>query len=531
VSSRSLASSLVSAAALLALAPASSLAAGQVALSPAVGAPGTSVLLQGSGFAPGRHVVVSTAGRGPRTVTASSKGAFQLRLGIPRGHLGWRTIVSHSAALRVVNRVFVTRAAGPQLVLEVATSGGGHVRVVPASLVPGATLRVNGAGFTPRRLIRLTWGTVRRSVFSDGRGRFVLTVVVPDSAAAGASAAQLRGGGVQLGFMIQVLSVAASLQPPQVAAPAPQAAVASAPAVKPPPPPNPGAPVNSVLPKITGTARQGQKLTTTNGTWKGTAPITFARQWQRCDAGGATCGPIAGATATTYTASAADVGSTLRVAVTATNGAGPATATSAATAVVSAIPAPGAAVALWHMDETTGTVMHDSVGTNDGSLSSVQLGVPGFVNTAYGFTTSTVTVPDAPALNPGSSKITLTIHLNTTQAPATPDWDLFRKGVFNSAGGEYKMEYQPSGQASCGFIGASGTTVELIAGPALNDGAWHTVQCVKDATGIQVIVDGQVFSKAGAVGSISNTAPVVIGSHPGSEFFHGSLDEASIGIG
>ncbi|MEA2254708.1 MAG: hypothetical protein QOG35_753 [Solirubrobacteraceae bacterium] len=530
MSSRSLASSLVSAVALLALAPASSLAAGQVALSPAVGAAGSTVVLQGSGFAPGRHVVVSTAGRGPRTVTASPAGTFQLRLGVPRGHLGWRTIVSRSAALRVVNRVFVTRAAGSQLVLEVATSGGGHVRVVPASLVPGATLRVDGAGFAPRRRIRLTWGTIRHSAFSDARGRFVLSFVVPKEAAAGASAARLSGGGVQLGFTIQVLSVAASLEPPPQAAPASPAVAASTPAPT-APAPAPGAPVNSVLPKITGTAQQGQKLTTTNGTWKGTAPITFARQWQRCDAGGATCGPIAGATATTYTAAAADVGGTLRVTVTATGGAGSTTAMSAATAVVSAIPPTAGAVALWHMDETTGTVMHDSIGGHDGSLDAVQLGVPGFLNTAYGFSTSTVTVPDAPALNPGSSTITLTIHLQTTQAPAMPDWDLFRKGVFNSVGGEYKMEYQPSGQASCGFIGASGTTVELIAGPALNDGAWHTVQCVKNATGIQVVVDGQVFSKAGTVGSISNSAPVIIGSHPSAEFFHGSLDEASISVG
>jgi len=39
------------------------------------------------------------------------------------------------------------------------------------------------------------------------------------------------------------------------------------------------------------------------------------------------------------------------------------------------------------------------------------------------------------------------------------------------------------------------------------------------------------FSKAGAVGSISNTADMVIGAHPGSEFFQGTLDEASVRLG
>ena len=66
------------------------------------------------------------------------------------------------------------------------------------------------------------------------------------------------------------------------------------------------------------------------------------------------------------------------------------------------------------------------------------------------------------------------------------------------------MEYQPSGQASCGFKGSS-DYAELIAGPALNDGNWHTVQCVKTASAIKVVVDGQTFSKPAIVGSIANT--------------------------
>ena len=54
-------------------------------------------------------------------------------------------------------------------------------------------------------------------------------------------------------------------------------------------------PVNTVLPGITGTTAAGQTLTATQGTWTGTAPITYAYQWQRCT--GATCVNIGGATA------------------------------------------------------------------------------------------------------------------------------------------------------------------------------------------------------------------------------------------
>ena len=96
-------------------------------------------------------------------------------------------------------------------------------------------------------------------------------------------------------------------------------------------------PANTALPTITGTAQDGQTLTSTTGTWNGTTPLTYSRQWRRCDSAGANCTDISGATATTYTATSADVGSKIRVVVTATNGAGSANATSAATASVTAV--------------------------------------------------------------------------------------------------------------------------------------------------------------------------------------------------
>lgn len=193
-------------------------------------------------------------------------------------------------------------------------------------------------------------------------------------------------------------------------------------------------------------------------------------------------------------------------------------------------PAAPALVALWHMDEPSGAVMVDSVGGHNGSVSGAQVGVPGFIGTAYGFRRGFVSVPSARALNPGRRKITFTIRLNTTLVPARPDWDLMRKGVFGAGVGNYKMEYQPTGQASCGFLGSSGSA-ELMAGPALNDGRWHTVQCVKTTRAIRLVVDGRTFSKRARIGSISNPSPLVIGARPGSEFFIGTLDEAYVQIG
>lgn len=102
-------------------------------------------------------------------------------------------------------------------------------------------------------------------------------------------------------------------------------------------------PVNTVLPTISGTARDGQTLTSTTGTWTGTATITYARQWQRCNSSGGACANVS-ATGASYALTAADVGSTVRVVVTATNPDGSSSATSAVSAVVAVNP-PGSSAA------------------------------------------------------------------------------------------------------------------------------------------------------------------------------------------
>jgi hypothetical protein len=81
-------------------------------------------------------------------------------------------------------------------------------------------------------------------------------------------------------------------------------------------------PVNHSAPSISGTATQGQTLTEVHGMWL-PSPTSYAYQWQRCDSAGANCVAITGASAQTYTLTAADVGSTIRVQETASNAAGP----------------------------------------------------------------------------------------------------------------------------------------------------------------------------------------------------------------
>lgn len=92
-------------------------------------------------------------------------------------------------------------------------------------------------------------------------------------------------------------------------------------------------PVSLSAPTITGTAQVGAALQALPGTWSDAT--SFAYAWQRCDAAG-TCVAVPGATQQTYTVTAADAGSTLRVVVTAANAVGQTTTLSAPTAPVPA---------------------------------------------------------------------------------------------------------------------------------------------------------------------------------------------------
>jgi hypothetical protein len=89
-----------------------------------------------------------------------------------------------------------------------------------------------------------------------------------------------------------------------------------------------GAPANTVLPAISGTATSGQTLSSSTGTWSGGGSISYTYQWK---AGGTNIG---GATSSTFLLTDTQVGSTITCAVTATNAAGSNTATSSATSAV-----------------------------------------------------------------------------------------------------------------------------------------------------------------------------------------------------
>jgi len=101
------------------------------------------------------------------------------------------------------------------------------------------------------------------------------------------------------------------------------------------------APANTVAPVASGTPVVGHTLSVTDGTWTGTAPITFTYQWQRDNSGGGVYGDIGGETNNTYLLAVADLGCNVRAVVTGTNGGGAVPANSNALGPVTNPPTPG----------------------------------------------------------------------------------------------------------------------------------------------------------------------------------------------
>jgi hypothetical protein len=222
------------------------------------------------------------------------------------------------------------------------------------------------------------------------------------------------------------------------------------------------------------------------------------------------------------------------------------------TATVTAMgpPASAAVVALWHMDGTSShlSTMVDSsaAGTNDGKIGgSVLTGVLGLVSgQAYLFsgTTAYVEVPDNGSLDPGSRSMTVTATVKTVGGPMPDDsYDLVRKGVTTTAGGEWKMEIKRAsdptvGRLNCVFKGVmkDGSRVAVAAQAVVNvnDGKKHTLKCSKAPGSVTAVVDGKTFTTAKTTGSIDNSSSVIVGAKSSSDdVLQGTMDEVSVNIG
>jgi hypothetical protein len=222
----------------------------------------------------------------------------------------------------------------------------------------------------------------------------------------------------------------------------------------------------------------------------------------------------------------------------------------AATVVLGPATAAGAyprMIAVWEMNEPSGAhTMIDSSGHGLRGSIGREVGNGVHVGGATGYHFSRlepdtppthprhlVTVPDFAALDPGDRDYTVTLRLRTTDYFG----NIIQKGQATVAGGNFKLQI-PSGLVQCLFRGSSGTVI-VTAPHALNDGRWHTVQCVRTGAGVTLSADGSVVaSRAGRTGTIANSWPLSIGGKTscdqvqvGCDYFTGDIDWVEIDAG
>lgn len=169
--------------------------------------------------------------------------------------------------------------------------------------------------------------------------------------------------------------------------------------------------------------------------------------------------------------------------------------------------------AQWDMSSLP-TMVDSAGGDNHGSTKNVTSGGSGLYS--FNGRSSLATVPDKANLDPGSATIKLTARVRFSALPPVKDtFDIVRKGVTTTSGGNYKMEIYRrktgAAVAACSFKGANGVSGQSYGTINLAGTGSQTITCVKTATYIQVIAAGQTRTSDKAVGSIGNAAPVYVG--------------------
>ena len=244
------------------------------------------------------------------------------------------------------------------------------------------------------------------------------------------------------------------------------------------------APSNSSPPTISGVSQLGQTLTLNEGTWTGSPPLTYRYQWRRCDSSGGSCADIAGATARTYVLTSADVGSTMRALVIASNGA---SATAYTSAVVGDTPS-----SFWRFDEASGALVDTRGGQNGTYLGSPQRTAPGLL----------AGDPDTAVLLNGSSQY-LDVPAVVGWTPATFSLEILvrpsalpvNKTIWATQGAltGWWLNTGPTGVVRMFIGGGSGWSYDS-AGPVLNpDTTYHLVVSF-DGTHARLYVNGALVS-------------------------------------
>src|SRR5262245_43611980 len=209
-------------------------------------------------------------------------------------------------------------------------------------------------------------------------------------------------------------------------------------------------------------------------------------------------------------------------------------------------PATGAAGrtfrAHWPLNEVKGHTARDTSGHHHNGTSSHVVGN----GSGYRFNgkNSRVIVPTGRSLNPKGHDFSWRVTLSMSEAPEPvgESYDVLRKGLVTTKGGDYKLEIKNiNGQALARCVvrsfrkDGSKILASVAGATSLADGEKHTITCVKTSTSITLKVDSLApvtSTPPGGLGSVSNKSNLALGAKAGSspatgfDWFEGTIYNA-----
>jgi hypothetical protein len=206
-------------------------------------------------------------------------------------------------------------------------------------------------------------------------------------------------------------------------------------------------------------------------------------------------------------------------------------------------PPPTSGVAAhWGFNEsgTPSTAKDDSGNGNNGAVFNIRGD-----GRAYTFngTDSRVVVKDSSTLDPGNADFRFGVTLSMDAPPMVGEtYDVLRKGLSTTAGGDYKLEMERvNGAAYARCLVKDGQKVAAFvrAGTDLADGREHTVECRRARNSVSVVVDGAVkgTKTVSSLGSVSNASDLAIGAKAegtaktGFDWYLGTVSDAFVRMG
>ena len=196
----------------------------------------------------------------------------------------------------------------------------------------------------------------------------------------------------------------------------------------------------------------------------------------------------------------------------------------------------------WSLNEVGSPTASDSSGNgNNGTNYNVVGDGNGY---AFNGVSSRVIVPTSGTLNPGAANFSwgVTLSMAHPPSPLGETYDVVRKGLVTTKGGDYKVEVKNvNGKALARCVAKSfrsdGTKVlAAIQGTTtLADSHQHVVTCTKTSSSITLKVDSltpRTKTFSGGLGSISNTSNLALGAKAessastGFDWFEGVIFDA-----